>query len=144
MKMQLNKQFTFEHLLVQEKSRISLNLFSIDIGLGNNPSRIYPEGFFFLFMHPQHGLHYKYFAGECVVIHICTGNSSDEKCNTAQLVGTSQMAEFLLPLNLKRVSKFRLKRTSHISWHFSSIFETTFSAMCAQLMFLSFSSTLKA
>lgn len=69
-------------MLVQEKSRIFLNLFSIDVDLVNNPSRVYPEGFC-VFVHPQHALCYKYVAAECVVIHICAGCSPDETGNTA-------------------------------------------------------------
>lgn len=68
---------------------------------------------------------------ECVVIHICTGCSTDEKCNSAQRGGTSQIASFLLPLNMKRFSKFRLKRTNHISRHCSRIFETTLVPVCS-------------
>lgn len=136
--------FTLEHFLVQEKSRISLSLFSVDIDLGKNPSRIYPKGFC-LFVHPQHELCYKQFTAEYAVIHICPRCNTDEECNTAQLGDTSQIASFLLPLNLKRASKFSVKRTSHIFWHCSSIFETTVGAVCTQLMFLSFFfSTLKA
>lgn len=93
-------------------------------------------------MHPQHGLHYRYFSAECLAIHICTGCSTGEKHNAAQAGGTSQIARFLLLLYWERVSKFRLRRTIHISWHCSRIFETTSGAVCAQLVFLSFSSAL--